>query len=63
MLLLFNNIKFFLKCKLPLFASIKLKIIFTPYYLPIIWIEWKYLILFKKSKKKKSVKSGVVDRL
>ena len=33
MLLLFNNRKFFLKCKLPLFAKIKLKgNNFTPYY-------------------------------
>ena len=37
MLLLFNHRKFFLKCKLPLFAYIKLKgNNFTSYYLPLI---------------------------
>jgi len=35
MLLLFNRRKIFLKCKLPIFAEIKLKgSNFTPYYLP-----------------------------
>ena len=35
MLLLFNSIKIFLKCKLSIFAKIKLKgSNFTPYYIP-----------------------------
>ena len=37
MLFLFNHRKFFLKCKLPLFASVILKgNNFTHYYLPLI---------------------------
>ena len=64
MLLLFNGRKLFLKCKLPLFAQVKLKgSNFTPYYLPLIWIEWKISIFFIKSKKKEIVKSGPGDRL
>jgi len=48
MLLLFNHRKFFLKCKLPYFALIKLKGNFNLVY---------------KIKKEKTVKSGVVDIL
>jgi len=54
MIYLFNHRKLFLKYKLPLFAYIKLKgNKFTHYYLPLILIEWNFLILFIKSNKQK----------
>ena len=50
MLLLFNHKKFFFKCKLPLFALIKLKgNNFTPYSLPLIW---KINLVYKIKKRK-----------
>jgi len=52
--ILFKHSKLFLKCKLPLFDLIDLKgINFTPYYLPLIWIEWNITILFIKANKQK----------
>ena len=53
MLLLFNSRKIFLKCKLPIFALIKLKgSNFTPYYLP----PMKFFNLVYKIKNPKTEK-------
>ena len=64
MLLLFNRRKFFLKCKLPLFAKIKLKgNNITHYHLPFNMNRMKKFNLVYKIKQEKTVKSVVVDRL
>ena len=56
MLLHFNHKKFFLKCKLPLLALIKLKgNNFTHYYLPLIYRMNNFNIVYK-FKKEKTVK-------
>jgi len=61
----FSTIEIYiLKCNLPVFAYIKIKgSYFSPYYLPYIWIKWKFAILFFFKQKGKAWKNWAVDRL
>ena len=60
MLLLFNRRKIFLKCNLPIFAKIKLKVSnFTPYYLPLYMNKMKVFNLVYKIIKKQQLRKVV----
>jgi len=60
MLLLFNHRKIFLKCKLPIFAYIKLNV--NTLLSPLNMNKMKIFNLVNKIKKSKTEKSCAVDR-